>query len=150
MTEFTDLFQLLVVGAMRSLKILVPSLSAGLGSVLFFSAAATGAGIPHHTILTASIGGIEGLTRVLAADLAPNIRVNCIAPSLTRSQLTQKIFSNDVYSNLIAEKFPLKRLGEPSDIAPMSVMLLSKDSSWITGQIIGIDGGLSDVRQKFW
>ena len=88
---------------------------------------------------------LEGLTVSLAAELAPNVRVNCIAPSLSKSKMAGKILSNPKIAEGIAKQHPLKRVGEGNDSAALAKFLLSDESSWITGQIIGVDGGRSNV-----
>jgi len=91
-------------------------------------------------------GAIEGLTRSLAAELAPGIRVNAIAPSLTDTPLAGRLLSSDDRRQSSAQRHPLKRVGNPSDIASMAAFLLSDDAGWITGQVIGVDGGMSSLK----
>ena len=88
---------------------------------------------------------MEGLTVALAAELAPNVRVNCIAPSLSKSKIAKAVIKNPKMEESIAKMHPLKRIGEGSDAASLSKFLLSKDSSWVTGQIIGVDGGRAAI-----
>ncbi|MDB5649062.1 MAG: short-chain dehydrogenase [Hyphomicrobiales bacterium] len=93
-------------------------------------------------------GAVEALTRSLAAELAPKIRVNCIAPSLTRTPLAAKLLSNPQMADAIAAMHALPRLGEAEDIAPMVALLAGPQSGWITGQVIAVDGGRSTLRTK--
>ena len=102
-------------------------------------------GFPNHSIISPVKASLEGLTVSLAAELAPNIRVNCIAPSLSNSKMAGRILGNTKIAEGIAKQHPLKRLGEGADSAALAKFLLSAESSWITGQIIGVDGGRSNV-----
>ena len=102
-------------------------------------------GFTNHSIVSSSKGAIEGLTLSLAAEFAPKIRVNCIAPSMSNSKMASKILKNPKIAEGIAKMHPLKRLGEGKDSAALAKFLLSDESSWITGQIIGVDGGRSKL-----
>ena len=140
-------FELNVVGAVRvvqaahkALKTATPS------SVLLFSTVAVGQGLPMHASIAASKGAVEGLTRTLAAEFSPEIRVNCIAPALTDTPLTERFFADESKATALAAKYPLARTGTVDDIAAMGYFLLT-DGGWITGQTIGIDGGMSIVRK---
>jgi NAD(P)-dependent dehydrogenase (short-subunit alcohol dehydrogenase family) len=99
----------------------------------------------HASIATAK-AGVEGLTKSLAAELAPRIRVNCIAPSLTNTILAEKLLSSPEKKEASDKRHPLRRVGEAEDIAAMAAFLLSDQGSWLSGQIIGVDGGLSTLR----
>ena len=145
--QFTEDFNLQVVGAIKVLQTLLPKLKAGNGgSVVMFSTVAVQTGFNFHTQIAASKGAIEGLARALAAELAPNVRVNCIAPSLTNTPLASRLLGNDEKIEANAKRHPLKRIGEPQDIAATAKFLLSGNSSWITGQIIHVDGGMSSLK----
>ena len=102
-------------------------------------------GFPNHCIISPVKASLEGLTVSLASELAPSIRINCIAPSLSNSKMASKLLKNTKISESIAKQHPLKRLGEGLDSAALAKFLLSNESSWITGQIIGVDGGRSNV-----
>ena len=102
-------------------------------------------GFPNHSIIASAKGAIEGLTVSLASEFAPNIKVNCIAPSLTNSKISEPILKNKLIAEGIAKAHPMKRIGEGKDIASMAKFLLTEESSWITGQIIGVDGGRSKI-----
>ena len=114
-------------------------------SVVLFSTIAVKQGFPNHSIISPVKASLEGLTVSLASELAPNVRVNCIAPSLSNSKMANKMLKNPKISEAIAKQHPLKRLGEGSDSAALAKFLLSKESSWITGQVIGVDGGRSNI-----
>jgi 3-oxoacyl-[acyl-carrier protein] reductase len=146
-------FEVNVVGAVRVLQALLGALKSGAqesmtpSSVLLFSTVAASQGMFAHASIAASKCAIEGLTRTLAAELSPEIRVNCLAPALTHTTLTEKFFSDEAKIAAMGEKYPLGRPGTVDDLASMGVFLLGESSSWITGQVIGIDGGMSTVRK---
>jgi len=117
-------------------------------SLVFFSTVAVKVGMPFHTNVAAAKGAIEGFAKSLAAEYAPNFRVNVIAPSLTDTPLAEKLLSNDDKRKKMDQRHPLKRVGEPKDIANLAAFLLSENSSWITGQILGVDGGLSTINSN--
>jgi NAD(P)-dependent dehydrogenase (short-subunit alcohol dehydrogenase family) len=143
---FREDFELNVVGAVRCLQAALGGLKkAESSSVLMFSTVAVGQGMTMHASVAAAKGAIEGLTRSLAAELAPKIRVNCIAPALTNTPLAERFFSSEEKVAAMAEKYPLKRTGTVDDIASLGAFLLSDQSTWVTGQVIGVDGGLSGV-----
>jgi len=115
-------------------------------SLVFFSTVAVKVGMPFHTSVAAAKGAIEGFAKSLAAEYAPSLRVNVIAPSLTDTPLAEKLLSNDSKKDKMSERHPLKRVGNAKDIANAATFLLSDENSWITGQIIGVDGGLSTLN----
>lgn len=115
-------------------------------SLVFFSTVAVQTGMPFHTNVAAAKGAIEGFARSLAAEYTPSFRVNVIAPSLTDTPLAEKLLSNDDKRKKMDQRHPLKRIGTPKDIASLAAFLLSEGSSWITGQVLGIDGGLSTLN----
>ena len=114
-------------------------------SIVLFSTVAVKQGFPNHSIISPVKASLEGLTISLASELAPHVRINCIAPSLSNSKMARKMLKNPKISEAIAKQHPLKRLGEGLDSAALAKFLLSNESSWITGQIIGVDGGRSNV-----
>ena len=134
-----------VVSAADIIRAFQNNLKKNNGSVVLFSTVAAKRGFSNHSIISSAKAGIEGLTVALAAELAPEIRINCIAPSLTKSKISNFLIKNEKTLQTIVKLHPLKRIGEGSDIASLSKFLLSKDSSWITGQIIGVDGGRSTI-----
>ena len=115
-------------------------------SLVFFSTVAVKVGMPFHTSVAAAKGAIEGFAKALAAEYAPHFRVNVIAPSLTDSPLAKKLLSNDTKKEKMAERHPLKTIGSTEDIAAMASFLLGDNSKWITGQVFGVDGGLSTLN----
>ena len=115
------------------------------GSIVLFSSVAAQKGFTNHTIIATAKAAIEGLTVTLAAEFAPNIRVNCIAPSLTSSKIAQSMLKNPIVAEALAKAHPLKRVGEGKDSAALAKFLLTEESSWITGQVIGVDGGRSSL-----
>ena len=144
-------FEINALGAFRAAQIALPLLKASAqatASILLFSTVAVAQGFTAHASISMAKGAIEGLTRALAAELAPKIRVNAIAPSLTKTPLANALTSNESMATAIAGLHASQRLGEPDDIAEMAALLLSPKSSWITGQIIGVDGGRSTLRTK--
>ena len=145
--EFIKDFELQVVGAINVLQSILPRIQKSTnGSIVFFSTVAVKIGLPFHTIVSSSKGAIEGFTRALAAELAPKIRVNCIAPSLTDTPLAASLLNTEQKREANAQKHPLKRIGTTNDIASMAEFLLSADSSWITGQVFYVDGGMSSIK----
>jgi len=117
-------------------------------SLVFFSTVAVKVGMPFHTNVAAAKGAIEGFAKSLAAEYAPSFRVNVIAPSLTDTSLAEKLLSNEDKRKKMDQRHPLKRVGEPKDIANLAAFLLSENSSWITGQVLGVDGGLSTINSN--
>ena len=115
------------------------------GSIVLFSTVAVKQGFPNHSIISPAKASLEGLTVSLASEFSPNVRVNCIAPSMSNSKMASKILKNPKIAEGIAKQHPLKRVGEGKDIAALAKFLLSEESSWITGQIIGVDGGRSNI-----
>lgn len=116
------------------------------GRVVLFSTVAVQTGMSFHASIAGAKAAIEGLTRSLAAELAPAIRVNCIAPSLTNTSLAEGLLNNDKKLESANERHPLKRVGTADELASTAAWLLSDESSWITGQIIHQDGGIGAVR----
>ena len=115
-------------------------------SLVFFSTVAVKIGMPFHTSIAAAKGAIEGFAKALAAEYAPKFRVNVIAPSLTNTPLAKRLLGNDKKKELMDSRHPMKRVGEAEDIANIAGFLLSDNSSWITGQVIGVDGGMSTLN----
>ena len=115
-------------------------------SIVYYSTVAVQTGMPFHTSVAAAKGAIEGFARSLAAEYAPKFRVNVIAPSLTDTPLASRLLGNDKKKEKMSERHPLKRVGTPHDIASMTAFLLSDDSSWMTGQVLGVDGGMSSLN----
>jgi NAD(P)-dependent dehydrogenase (short-subunit alcohol dehydrogenase family) len=146
-TDFQTDYQLQVLGAIQSIQTALPALKKSeQAAIVLFSTVAVQQGLPFHSLVSASKGAIEGLTRALAAELAPKIRVNAIAPSLTNTPLAENLLNSDAKREANAARHPLKRIGEASDIAHMAAFLLSDHASWVSGQILHVDGGISSLR----
>ena len=144
-SDFMQSFNLNLISATEVIKNLADNLKKNKGSIVLFSTVAVKQGFPNHAIVSSAKGAIEGLTLALAAEFAPHIRVNCIAPSLTNSKISNFLLKNEKIAEGIAKMHPMKRLGEGVDSASVAKFLLSEESSWITGQILGVDGGRSSV-----
>ena len=146
--EFLEDFKLQVLGATKVIKLLLPNMKkSGDASILLFSTVAVQSGYSFHSQVSISKGAIEGLTRSLAAELSPVVRVNALAPSLTNTNLASRFLNTEEKLNFQSEKNPLKKIGEAKDIAEAAEFLLTPSSSWVTGQIIHIDGGDSVIKQ---
>ena len=143
--DFVSSYVLNLVSVTEILRTFQDSLKQNKGSVVLFSTVAAKKGFANHSIISSAKAGVEGLTVALAAELAPNIRINCIAPSLTKSKLANAIIKNSSVEDSIAKMHPLKRIGEGIDSANLAHFLLTSKSSWITGQIIAVDGGRSSI-----
>jgi NAD(P)-dependent dehydrogenase (short-subunit alcohol dehydrogenase family) len=141
-------FRLNALGAMLSVQAAQEALAAGKGAVVLFSSIAARAGFTNHAAIAAAKGAVEGLTVALAAELAPAIRINCIAPSLTRSTMAAPLLANAQMAEAIAKQHPIPRLGEGEDAAALADFLLSDQAGWITGQIMAVDGGRSTLRSR--
>ncbi|MBI6118174.1 SDR family NAD(P)-dependent oxidoreductase [Salegentibacter maritimus] len=145
--DFEEEINLNFLGLVKVVQAVMPKLKkAENASLVFFSTVAVKVGMPFHTSVAAAKGAIEGFAKALAAEYAPTLRVNVIAPSLTDTPLAGKLLSNDSKKEKMSERHPLKRIGNTKDIANAAIFLLSEQNSWITGQIIGIDGGLSTLN----
>ena len=143
--DFNKCMKLNLYSAIEVIKGYQESLKKNKGSIVLFSTVAAQRGFTNHAIIASAKAAVEGLTVTLAAEFAPNIRVNCIAPSLTRSKIAEPMLKNSVIADGIARAHPLKRLGEGKDSASLAKFLITEDSSWVTGQIIAVDGGRSKL-----
>ena len=141
--DFNKCMKLNLYSAVEAIKGFQDSLRKNKGSIVLFSTAAVHRGFTNHSIIASAKAAVEGLAISLAAEFAPNIRVNCIAPSLTNSKIAQPMLKNSAIADGIAKAHPLKRIGEGQDSASLAKFLISEDSSWITGQVIAVDGGRS-------
>jgi NAD(P)-dependent dehydrogenase (short-subunit alcohol dehydrogenase family) len=145
--DFIQDYNLQVVGAIKTIQAVLPKLKASNGaSIVLFSTVAVQLGLNFHTQVAASKGAIEGLTRALSAELAPSIRVNCIAPSLTDTPLAASLLNSDQKMEANAQRHPLKRVGTVQDISEMACFLLSNKTSWMTGQVLHVDGGMGNIK----
>tara|TARA_A100001011_G_scaffold210057_1_gene218314 strand:+ start:75 stop:785 length:711 start_codon:yes stop_codon:yes gene_type:complete len=143
--DFNKCMKLNLYSAVEIIKGYQESLKKNKGSVVLFSTVAAQRGFTNHAIIASTKAAVEGLTVTLAAEFAPNIRVNCIAPSLTKSKIAEPMLKNVAVADGIARAHPLKRLGEGKDSASLAKFLITDESAWVTGQIIAVDGGRSKL-----
>lgn len=146
--DFLEAYRLNLVGAAMALQAATPALRRGQGSAVLFSTVAAAQGFANHTVIAAAKGAVEAFTRAAATDLAPSIRVNCIAPSLTRTPLAEAFTANQTMARGLGKLHALERLGEAEDVAALAAFLVGPEAGWITGQVIGVDGGRSTLRTK--
>ena len=146
-STFIDDFNINILGCVKILQAVLPKLqSSESASVVFFSTVAVKLGMPFHSSVSASKGAIEGLTRSLAAEFAPKIRVNAIAPSILNTPMSEKFLNSETKIENARNRHPLKEIGSAKDIAEIVKFLLIDESKWMTGQIIPFDGGMSSVK----
>ena len=143
--DMNKCMKLNLYSAIEAIKGFQENLKKNKGSVVLFSTVAAQRGFTNHTIIASAKAAIEGLTVTLAAEFAPNIRVNCIAPSLSKSKIADPMLKNPAIAEGIAKAHPLKRLGEGKDSAALAKFLITEESSWVTGQVIAVDGGRSKL-----
>ncbi|MBY0612099.1 MAG: SDR family oxidoreductase [Beijerinckiaceae bacterium] len=148
--DFLNDFKLNAMGAAKAIQAALPAFKAaeGTGSIVLFSTVAASQGFAAHASVAMAKGAVEGLTLAVAAECAPKIRVNAIAPSLTRTPLAKTLTASEQMTTAIAEMHALRRIGDPDDVANLAAFLISQQANWITGQIIGVDGGRSTLRTK--
>ena len=144
-SDFNKCMKLNLYSAVELIKGFQDSLKKNKGSIVLFSTVAAQRGFTNHSIIASAKAAVEGLAVSIAAEFAPNIRVNCIALSLTNSKIAQPILKNTVLAEGIAKAHPLKRIGEGKDGAALAKFLLTEESSWVTGQVIAVDGGRSKL-----
>ncbi len=145
--HYLEDFQVNALGAVRAIRHAQSALKKSQqGSIVLFSTVAVQQGMPFHASVAMAKGAVEGLTRTLAAEFAPAIRVNAIAPSLSDTPLASSLLSNEKRQEASANRHPLKRYGTAEDVANAVLFLLSDQSSWMSGQVLGVDGGLSRLR----
>lgn len=145
--DFISDYQLQLVGAVKVVQACLPKLkNSSQASVVLFSTVAVQTGFNFHSLVASSKGAVEGLTKALAAEFAPKIRVNCIAPSITNTPLAGTLLNTDEKKDANAQRHPLKKIGQPEDLANLAAFLLSEKSSWITGQVLHADGGMSSLK----
>ena len=142
--DFISDYRVNVLGAVRVLQFYFKELKKNKGSVVLFGTVASQQGMSFHASIAAAKGGLESLARSLAAEWAPNIRVNVVNPSLTDTPLAEALLSTDQKRENAAQRHPLKKIGSPEDIAEAAIFCL--ENQWVTGQTIGVDGGMSTVR----
>lgn len=145
--ELKEEFEINFFGAFRTIQKCLQALKKSqAASIVLFSTVAVQTGMPFHSGIASAKGAIEGLTKSLAAELAPAIRVNAIAPSLTDTPLASKLLNTEAKQDSARQRHPLKKYGTPADIGHAAIWLLSDHSNWITGQILHIDGGMSTLK----
>ena len=144
---FRSDLELNLIGAIKTLQIILTRLQQSpSSSIIFYSTVAVKTGMPFHSSVSSSKSALEGLTKSLAAEFAPNIRVNCIAPSIVDTPLANKFLNTEDKIEKAAARHPLNKIGTAKEIAQLTQYLLDEKSKWITGQIINIDGGISSVK----
>ncbi|KAA8498742.1 Tropinone reductase-like [Porphyridium purpureum] len=142
--DFADAFTLNCVSAAFAVKEAQANLARNSGSVVLFSTVASQVGFANHAVVASAKGAVQGLTLSLAAELAPHIRVNCVAPSLSKTKMAKSMTSGKM-GEAVASSHPMKRLGEPEDLARAALFLLDPENSWVTGQVLPVDGGRSSI-----
>jgi NAD(P)-dependent dehydrogenase (short-subunit alcohol dehydrogenase family) len=146
--DFLDTFRLNALAPALAVQAALPGLVAGKGAVVLFSSVAARRGFASHAAIGAAKAAVEGLAVSLAAELAPNLRVNVVAPSLTRTGLAEPLTRSPQMADAIARQHPIPRLGEAEDAAALADFLLSDAAGWITGQVVGVDGGRGTLAGK--
>lgn len=146
-SDFEEDININFMTLVKSVHALLPKLKQSeQASLVFFSTVAVKVGMPFHTSVAAAKGAIEGFAKALAAEYAPTFRVNVIAPSLTDTPLASQLLNNDKKREKMNDRHPLKRVGTSEDIAAIAKFLLTDLSAWITGQVLGVDGGMSTLN----
>ena len=145
--DFLTDYQINSLGAVAFIQTYLPNLKTGTNpSIVLISSVAVSLGMPYHSSISMAKGAIEGLTKALAAEFAPDIRVNCIAPSLTNTPLAEKFINTPEKLDVSQKRNPLKKIGTPDDLANAIEFLLNSKSNWITGQILAVDGGMNTIK----
>lgn len=146
--DFQEDLNVNLLGAVRAIRQALPHLKRAENSaILLFSSIAAGTGLPYHASIASAKGAIEGLTRSLAAEFAPKIRVNCLSLSLTDTPLASALLSTPEKNQSAQDRHPLKRIGSPEEVAGAARFLLGPSAAFMTGQVLSLDGGLGSVRQ---
>jgi NAD(P)-dependent dehydrogenase (short-subunit alcohol dehydrogenase family) len=145
--QFREEIEINYIGAIKSIQFYEKALKkSDSASIVLFSTVAVRTGMPFHASIAGAKGAVEGLTRSLAAEFAPRIRVNALAPSLTDTPLASKLLRNDKQRESAQDRHPLKSISSPEDMAKWAVSLLEDQSRFVTGQIFAVDGGMSSLR----
>lgn len=134
------------LGLVKALQHYEKELKEGNASVVAFSTVAVEQGMPFHSSVAMAKGALEGFVKSLAAEWAPSVRLNAIAPSLTDTPMAARLLRNEKQRSASEERHPLKRIGTPEDVANAAVFLIEEQSSWITGQVFHVDGGMSAIK----
>ena len=145
--EFVTDFEINSLGAVAFVQSYLSNLKkSDQGSIVFLSSVAVSTGLPFHSSISMAKGAIEGLTRALAAEFAPSVRVNCVAPSLVDTPLGNRFLNTPEKLEQMQKRNPLRKVGTPADVANAILFLLLEDSSWVTGQVMAIDGGMNTLK----
>ena len=145
--DFQSDFNINLLGAVKTIQAFLPNLKESDDpSIVLFSTVAVQTGMGFHASVSSAKGAVEGLTRSLAAEFAPKIRVNCIAPSLTDTPLAERLLNSPEKREAAAARNPLNKVGTPDEVASLAEFLLTGNSAWITGQIFGVDGGMGSLK----
>ncbi|QYJ68898.1 SDR family NAD(P)-dependent oxidoreductase [Flavobacterium litorale] len=145
--DFTTDYTVSALGAAAFTQAYVRNLKkSSIASVVFISTVAVTTGMPFHASVAMAKGAVEGLTRSLAAELAPKVRVNCVAPSLTDTPLAERLLGSEDKAEAAKNRNPLKKIGTPNDLAQAITFLLGENASWVTGQVLAVDGGMNKLR----
>lgn len=147
--EFLNDFRVNTLGAIAFIQCYLPNVKkTSSASIVLLSSVAANIGLPFHTSIAMAKGGIEGFSKALAAELAPSIRVNCVAPSLVNTPLGEKFLNTPEKIEQMQKRNPMKQVGNPMDVANAISFLLGDTSSWVTGQVLAIDGGMSTIKNN--
>lgn len=145
--DFINDFNINALGAVKFVQAYLKNMKlAGNSSVVFVSSVAASCGMPYHTSIAMAKAAVEGLTISLAAELAPSVRVNAVAPSLTNTTLSEKFLNTPDKTEAAQKRNPLKQIGKPEDISNAIEFLISDKSGWVSGQIISVDGGMNNLK----
>jgi len=145
--DFRDDFEINVVGAVKAIQYYLPKIKNGKNpSILLFSTVATKLGMPFHASVAAAKSGVEGITKSLGAELAPTIRVNAIAPTVTNTDLAAKLLRNERMIENITDRHPLKKFLKPQEVADLATFLISEKANSISGQIFELDCGIVNFK----